>query len=97
MRVLQQPREMRWLVLVLVAGCAIGMDAPPASPPTVSHVPSHVPLLVTSEMLDHQNPAADTKNNKQLSRSEQAPPFRNEALEGWTEVAAGAFQILLGR
>jgi hypothetical protein len=89
---------MRWLVLVLVTGCAIGMDAPPASPPTVSqHVPPHVPHLVTSEMLDHQNPAADTKNNKQLSRTEGAPPFRNEALEGWTEVAAGAFQILLGR
>jgi hypothetical protein len=76
-------------LFVVLVGCSFG-DAPPVVPHTASG--AH---LVPSSALDRQDPSANTSNNKVITRSEQSPPSRDEALALGTEFAAAAFQILM--
>jgi hypothetical protein len=58
----------RWLSCLLVVGCTLGGPAKPIAP--------HDPEPMPSQVLDKQDPGADTSHNKILSRSEAhySPP-----------------------
>jgi uncharacterized protein (TIGR03382 family) len=60
---------MRLLLALAFAGCTIG-----APPPEVPARPPPDPDRMPSEVLAHQDPAADTSHNRELSRSSLSQP-----------------------